>query len=339
MYPSPSITKSVMPLLNQHPCMRLLSSPCSSALPVSDGWVDSWRAAESPKKASLNLQKNAKTSSTAGKTVCDWLPEPFRLSQQFSPRNSLRKNLTKSVLWNQDYFDWTAFRTLFLAQRSKPLQVRDPAWFVAVTNLKLVSCNFSCCEVTQGPAPYPEHTPSCVSKNEYHCEKNKAGKQSPGSKWTRVGSFCSIFSLCGTANRALQNQNDTRCHSHLEITERSQTHDLLLCWFALFIDFICNPLTKWCKFQGLFMYLIAANGNRYEGSWKDGKKHGPGKYIYSDKGQLLEGIWVADVPKCGVLVDFDRDGAPASTEFPLPEVIAWKLLGLCIHQCSDQLCR
>lgn len=166
------------------------------------------------------------------------------------------------------------------------------------------------------------------AKNEYHCEKNKAGEHSPGSKWAGVGSFYSIFSLCGTANGALQNQNDTRCHSHLEITKRSQTRDLL-CWFALLIDLICNPLMKWCKFQGLFMYLIAANGNQYEGGWKDGKKHGPGKYFYLDKGQQLEGIWVADIPKCGVLVDFGRDNAPAPTQYPLPEVIAWKFW--CLH--------
>lgn len=77
------------------------------------------------------------------------------------------------------------------------------------------------------------------------------------------------------------------------------------------------------------MYLIAANGNRYEGGWKEGKKHGPGKYFYPDKGQLLEGTWVEDIPKCGALVDFERDNAAAPTEFPLPEVITWKFW--CLH--------
>ncbi|KAM4763789.1 MORN repeat-containing protein 3 isoform 2-T3 [Cyanocitta cristata] len=66
--------------------------------------------------------------------------------------------------------------------------------------------------------------------------------------------------------------------------------------------------------------LRLSNGNRYEGGWKDGKKHGPGKYFYLDKGQQLEGIWVADIPKCGVLVDFGRDNAPAPTQYPLPEI-------------------
>ncbi|XP_030814940.1 MORN repeat-containing protein 3 [Camarhynchus parvulus] len=69
--------------------------------------------------------------------------------------------------------------------------------------------------------------------------------------------------------------------------------------------------------QGL---LQLPNGNRYNGGWKDGKKHGPGKYFYPDKGQLLEGIWVADIPKCAVLVEFGREDAPAPPELPLPEI-------------------
>ncbi|XP_057893181.1 MORN repeat-containing protein 3 [Melospiza melodia melodia] len=66
--------------------------------------------------------------------------------------------------------------------------------------------------------------------------------------------------------------------------------------------------------------LQLPNGNRYDGGWKDGKKHGPGKFFYPDKGQLLEGIWVADIPKCGVLVEFGREEAPAPPELPLPEI-------------------
>lgn len=81
---------------------------------------------------------------------------------------------------------------------------------------------------------------------------------------------------------------------------------------------------KRSEFHGLFMYLIAANENRYEGNWKDGKKHGPGKFFYLDKGQLFEGIWAADIPKCGILIDFGRDEAPAPTQYPIPKVIAWK---------------
>ncbi|OXB84932.1 UNVERIFIED_CONTAM: hypothetical protein H355_016054, partial [Colinus virginianus] len=70
--------------------------------------------------------------------------------------------------------------------------------------------------------------------------------------------------------------------------------------------------------------LRLPNNNRYEGGWKDGKKHGPGRFFYLDKGQLLEGIWVADVPKCGTVIDLSRDEAPAPTRYPIPKVTAWK---------------
>lgn len=79
-----------------------------------------------------------------------------------------------------------------------------------------------------------------------------------------------------------------------------------------------------CKSHGLFMSLITANNDRYEGGWKDGKKHGPGRFFFLDKGQLLEGIWVTDVPKCGIMIDFSRDAAPAPTQYPIPKVTAWK---------------
>ncbi|NWS13431.1 MORN3 protein, partial [Pachyramphus minor] len=66
--------------------------------------------------------------------------------------------------------------------------------------------------------------------------------------------------------------------------------------------------------------LLLPNGNRYEGAWKDGKKHGPGRYFYVDKGQLLEGTWAEGIAKCGVLVDFGRDKAPAPPEYPIPKI-------------------
>ncbi|XP_040981646.1 MORN repeat-containing protein 3 [Aquila chrysaetos chrysaetos] len=66
--------------------------------------------------------------------------------------------------------------------------------------------------------------------------------------------------------------------------------------------------------------LRLPNENRYEGGWKGGKKHGPGKFFYLDKGQLFEGIWAADIPKCGILIDFGRDEAPAPTQYPIPKI-------------------
>jgi len=66
--------------------------------------------------------------------------------------------------------------------------------------------------------------------------------------------------------------------------------------------------------------LTSGSENRYEGSWKNGMKNGPGKFFYLDKGQIYEGIWVDDVPKCGEMKDFDRDTAPDATAYPLPKV-------------------
>ena len=73
--------------------------------------------------------------------------------------------------------------------------------------------------------------------------------------------------------------------------------------------------------QTLFsLFHFAADENRYEGSWKVDKKNGPGKFFYLDKGQVYEGVWVDDIPKCGTVVDFGRDGAPDPTTYPIPEV-------------------
>ena len=49
-----------------------------------------------------------------------------------------------------------------------------------------------------------------------------------------------------------------------------------------------------------------AGGHRYEGTWKDGKKHGPGRFFFPDKGQLYEGVWAHDIAKCGTLIDSGR---------------------------------
>ncbi|KAG9487719.1 hypothetical protein GDO78_007489 [Eleutherodactylus coqui] len=63
-----------------------------------------------------------------------------------------------------------------------------------------------------------------------------------------------------------------------------------------------------------------ANENRFEGSWKGGKKHGPGKFYYLNKGQMYDGLWVEDIPKCGSVVDFGRAEAPYPTKYPIAEV-------------------
>ncbi len=69
-----------------------------------------------------------------------------------------------------------------------------------------------------------------------------------------------------------------------------------------------------------FTFACTANENRYEGSWKNDKKNGPGKFYYLDKGQVYEGVWHDDIPKCGEMKDFGREGAPAATQYPIPKV-------------------
>ena len=71
-------------------------------------------------------------------------------------------------------------------------------------------------------------------------------------------------------------------------------------------------------------FNFAASENRYEGSWKNGMKNGPGKFYYLDKGQLYEGVWVDDTPKCGEMKDFGRETAPDATEYAIPQVNTYR---------------
>ncbi|XP_077015886.1 MORN repeat-containing protein 3 [Tamandua tetradactyla] len=66
--------------------------------------------------------------------------------------------------------------------------------------------------------------------------------------------------------------------------------------------------------------LRLKNGNRYEGYWQRGMKNGSGRFFHLDRGHLFEGFWVDDVAKCGTMIDFGRDEAPAPTQFPIPQV-------------------
>ena len=69
-----------------------------------------------------------------------------------------------------------------------------------------------------------------------------------------------------------------------------------------------------------FNFLTIANDNRYEGQWLFDKKNGPGSFYYLDKGQLYEGVWKDDIPKCGQMIDYGRDVASNPTQYPLSEV-------------------
>jgi len=48
------------------------------------------------------------------------------------------------------------------------------------------------------------------------------------------------------------------------------------------------------KIEGLG-YLTYANGDTYEGYYRDNKKDGRGKYISKAKDEISEGIWSMDV--------------------------------------------
>lgn len=68
------------------------------------------------------------------------------------------------------------------------------------------------------------------------------------------------------------------------------------------------------------MFCVSANGNRYEGSWKNDMKNGEGKFFYLDRGQVYTGTWVDDTAKCGTLEDFGRETATDPPIYPIPEV-------------------
>lgn len=66
--------------------------------------------------------------------------------------------------------------------------------------------------------------------------------------------------------------------------------------------------------------MFTANNNRYEGKWQNDKKNGRGKYFFLGTGQLMEGVWVDDIPKCCQMADLGRELAVEGSEFPIPEV-------------------
>lgn len=63
-----------------------------------------------------------------------------------------------------------------------------------------------------------------------------------------------------------------------------------------------------------------ANGNRYEGTWFNDQKEGPGKFIYRSKRQCYEGEWAKDMPKCGTLRDLPPLAGTQPRMYPIPPV-------------------
>lgn len=73
--------------------------------------------------------------------------------------------------------------------------------------------------------------------------------------------------------------------------------------------------------------IFTVNGNRYEGSFSNGMKHGEGTFYHCQTGQAQKGIWVNDVCKCSMMQDDEiRFRAAHPTPFPIPEVRRHKLI-------------
>lgn len=72
--------------------------------------------------------------------------------------------------------------------------------------------------------------------------------------------------------------------------------------------------------------VVKANGNVYDGQWSKGLKHGEGVYVFREKGQYMEGIWINGVPQISVIKNVqDKQDVPAvevtTSSRNLPEVI------------------
>ena len=66
---------------------------------------------------------------------------------------------------------------------------------------------------------------------------------------------------------------------------------------------LSSPLFGQSKKKGLL--YIWENGSRYFGEWKDGKKHGQGKFTYTDGG-WYDGSWKEGQSWTGIT--YDKDG-------------------------------
>ena len=104
--------------------------------------------------------------------------------------------------------------------------------------------------------------------------------------------------------------------------------------YSYYLQLVCMQLLAYtyCVYnnylvsEGIISYYFLCtcldNGNRYEGSWKDNMKHGPGKFLYLNKGQVYTGFWIEDIAKNGALEDH-KQGDISITDgpmYPIPEV-------------------
>lgn len=74
----------------------------------------------------------------------------------------------------------------------------------------------------------------------------------------------------------------------------------------------------------MFVYV---NGNRYEGEWKDGMKHGRGRFFHLNRGQMQEGVWVKNICVYSTIIVIPfRQRALDPTYYPIHGVKTGELL-------------
>uniref|UniRef100_A0A1B6DTH4 MORN repeat-containing protein 3 n=1 Tax=Clastoptera arizonana TaxID=38151 RepID=A0A1B6DTH4_9HEMI len=68
----------------------------------------------------------------------------------------------------------------------------------------------------------------------------------------------------------------------------------------------------------IWNFYIQENGNRYEGEWKEGLKHGRGIFYHIHSGQLQSGIWKNDYSICSTIEDAAfRACSLQATKYPI----------------------
>jgi len=78
-------------------------------------------------------------------------------------------------------------------------------------------------------------------------------------------------------------------------------------------------LHRFSFFQIFYYTHLTANGNVYDGQWKNGLKHGEGVYVFKDKGQLMEGVWVDGELKIST-IKYVNEPDSMRTQYIMPEV-------------------
>lgn len=78
--------------------------------------------------------------------------------------------------------------------------------------------------------------------------------------------------------------------------------------FLFFVFKIWNVITQ-----------LTVNGNIYDGQWSNGLKHGEGVYVFKDKGQYMDGVWVNGILKLSTIRYIDKPES-MRTQYLMPEV-------------------